>query len=225
MNCLIFLIAGFAAFLIALTVHEYCHALTAYFQGDETASRAGRLTLNPLAHIDPVGTILIPLLGMFSGLPVFGWAKPVPFNPYNIRNGKWGSVAIAMAGPGSNFLMAVLSLAALRLLLGPLNLPLTNLLVIFLTQLAMVNVFLGLFNFIPLPPLDGSKLLQSILDAPKYRRFLINLEMRGPMILLTVLFLDYLLPFSIISRFFFGALHGLFSLAGLRGLLGLLMIC
>ncbi len=224
MNCLLIGIVSFISFIIALSVHEYCHALVAYFQGDETAARAGRMTLNPLAHLDPVGTVLIPLIGMISGLPVFGWAKPVPFNPYNVRRGKWGAVFIALAGPGSNFLSAIVFLIVLRILLA-VGLPANNLLALFLVSLAMVNTFLGIFNFIPLPPLDGSKLINAIFDAPKYRNFRMFLETRGPLILILLLILDYMSPYAPLSRAFFGILNGIFALVGLPGALNLLFLC
>jgi len=224
MNCLLIGFVSFISFIIALSVHEYCHALAAYLQGDETASRAGRLTLNPLAHLDPVGTVLIPLIGMISGLPVFGWAKPVPFNPYNVRHGKWGAVLIALAGPGSNFLSALIFLLVLRLLLA-VGLPPNNLLALFLVSLAMVNTFLGVFNFLPLPPLDGSKLVSAIFDAPKYRNFRLFLETRGPLILILLLILDYMSPYAPLSRVFFGIIDGIFSLVGLRSTLNLMAIC
>ncbi len=224
MNCLLIGIVSFISFIIALSVHEYCHALVAYLQGDETAARAGRMTLNPLAHLDPVGTVLIPLIGMISGLPVFGWAKPVPFNPYNVQRGKWGAVFIALAGPGSNFLSAIVFLIVLRILLA-VGLPANNLLALFLVSLAMVNTFLGIFNFIPLPPLDGSKLINAIFDAPKYRNFRMFLETRGPLILILLLILDYMSPYAPLSRAFFGILNGIFALVGLPGALNLLFLC
>lgn len=216
MNSPLIFIAGFGGFLIALTVHEYCHALAAYLLGDETAYRAGRLTLNPLAHLDPVGTVLIPLLGALSGLPVFGWAKPVPYNPYNLRNSRSGAMLIAAAGPTSNFLMAALSLLAVRLLIGPAGLDIRNLLVIFLAAFASVNVFLGTFNLIPVPPLDGSRFLQVLLDSPKHRRTMIWLETKGPMLLFGLLMIDYLLPgLAPLSRLLNGALNVFFGAFGL----------
>lgn len=219
MNTLIVTILSFAAFLLSLTVHECCHAATAYLLGDETARRAGRLSLNPRSHIDPVGTLLLPLLGLFTGLPMFGWAKPVPVNPYNLRWGRWGNVAVALAGPLSNFILAGIALIIVRILLGPVGLSAANLLIILLIQLAVVSVVLGVFNFIPVPPLDGSRLLTAFLDSPRHRRLLFILETRGATILLLILMLDYMLPFSPFSWLINRSLYGFFSAAGLLGAL------
>ncbi|MEA3248848.1 MAG: site-2 protease family protein [Patescibacteria group bacterium] len=210
-----FVLVALAALLISLSTHEYCHALVAYYLGDHTAKNAGRLTLNPIAHIDPVGTILVPLIGAVSGFPVIGWAKPVPFNPYNLKYGKWGPVMVALAGPISNFLMAGIYLLLLRLAVVTFLMSSSNLLVLFLTLLVMVNVVLGIFNFIPVPPLDGSKLLHALLTAPKYRNTLVWLETRGPMVLLLIIFADYLLNLHILAIIFSAAINTVFALGGL----------
>lgn len=215
MHTIVYALVGVLALLISLSVHEYCHALAGFVLGDETAKRMGRLTLNPIAHIDPIGTILVPLLGMISGLPVFGWAKPVPFNPYNLKYPKWGPIIVALAGPISNFFSAFLYVLLLKLCLGPLNLPPNNLLVTFLVILIIVNIVLGLFNFIPVPPLDGSRILTSLLDSPRHRNTLMFLETKGPMILLIIVILDAYLPFSPLNSTFNFVINGVFSLAGL----------
>jgi len=213
---LTYIVISLLALYVSLTVHEFSHAFLAYLQGDSTAQRAGRLTLNPLAHIDPIGTVMVPLLGAMSGFPLIGWAKPVPFNPYNLsKGGKWGSVYVALAGPLSNFLMAFVFLGLLRLAVTVLGLSGGNLLVLFLTFLVMINVVLGIFNFIPVPPLDGSKLLHALLDHPKYRDFLMTLEQRGPMILMILVIVDFTLPVSILGRVFGTAVNLVFSLGGL----------
>ncbi len=215
-------IALYLALIISLVVHEYLHALVGYLLGDETAKRMGRLTLNPFAHADLVGTILLPLMAIFSHFPVIGWAKPVPFNPYNLRDQKWGPTLVALAGPFANFAMAGIFLGALKALLVLAHMPVYNLLVIFLGYLVLINVVLGVFNFIPVPPLDGSKLLSALLDAPKYRRFLYVLETRGPIILLVIIMIDLVSPFSILGAIFGGAVNFAFGLAGLRYLLAVL---
>lgn len=207
-------ILSFACFIAALTIHEYAHALTAFFLGDETAYRNGRLTLNPLAHIDPIGTLLIPLIGSMSGLPVFGWAKPVPYNPYNLKYGRWGGVAVAAAGPGTNFAFAAVCLLLVRFLPGPAGFSIDNLLVIFLATLASINVYLGAFNLLPVPPLDGSRFLQVALDSPKHRHILVWLETKGAMLLLGILLLDYILPGAPLSSFFSSIIHGFFGMFG-----------
>jgi Zn-dependent protease len=215
MSHLILSILGVVALLISLSVHEYCHGLVAFIQGDETAKRMGRLTLNPLAHIDPIGTVLVPLVGALTGLPLIGWAKPVPYNPYNLQYGKWGAVAVAFAGPLSNFFLAVLALIGAKVVTDGIGLPLTNLLVIFLVLLVMVNVFLGLFNFIPVHPLDGAKLADALLDAPKYRNVRMFLETRGPTILFLLIIFDFLAPRPILGSLLGSVVGWMFSVAGL----------
>lgn len=222
MQHLLVAVIAVVALLITLTTHEYCHALVAFMLGDESAKRAGRLTLNPLVHIDPIGTIVVPLIGMLSGLPLIGWAKPVPYNPYNLRNFKWGPTIVALAGPISNFVFAIVYLVMLKLAVDSIGLPLTNLAVIFLTLLVVINVVLGIFNFIPVPPLDGSKLLNALFDAPKYRNMRYFLETRGPMILFLIVMIDFMSPYPFLSMIFNSALRFVFSLAGLERVLALI---
>ena len=212
---LITILVSVLALLVSLSTHEYCHALVSYLLGDRTAQRLGRLTLNPLAHIDPIGTVLVPLIGLISGFPVIGWAKPVPFNPYNLRYHKWGATLVGLAGPASNFLFALIYLALLKVAFGLIGLPSGNLLVVFLASLVSVNVVLGLFNLLPVPPLDGSKVIEALLDAPKHRQLLLFLETRGPMIIFAILILDSFLPSSVIGHVFNGAFNFVFGLAGL----------
>ncbi len=150
-----------SVFIIALTVHEFSHALCAYLLGDPTAKRLGRLTLNPLAHIDPVGLILLILIR-------FGWAKPVPFNPQNFTYPRIYSILVGIAGPISNLLLAIISIIALH------HLPLNTLAIQFFQSMVWINVMLGLFNLIPIPPLDGSHFLRALLPKsllPYYYHF------------------------------------------------------
>ncbi len=186
-------IAWIVAILFSLTVHEFSHGLVAKFLGDETAEREGRLTLNPIAHIDLYG--LIPLL-LFG----FGWAKPVPFNPYNLKNPKWDSVLIALAGPGSNLVMAIISAVAFRVLVISGTIEGMNLLAAFLFFMILLNLFLMLFNIIPIHPLDGSKLFFAIFDAPKYAQLREFIAVRGPQILMVAIFVSLL---TNINVFFF----------------------
>ena len=183
------------AILIVLTIHEFSHALAAYSLGDETAKDAGRLTLNPLAHIDWLGLLTLIFIGI-------GWGKPVPFNPYNLRNQKWGPSIIALAGPFSNFITALLCFVILKLLKITSLLPATNLLIQFLFVLLFLNVVLMLFNLIPIPPLDGSKFLFAILSAPKYTNIRSWFETRGTLILLLIILADSFLGIHILSGFF-----------------------
>lgn len=186
-------LAWVAAILFSLTVHEFSHALVASWRGDRTAEREGRLTLNPLAHLDLMGFIPILLLG-------FGWAKPVPYNPYNLKSPKWDSVTIALAGPASNLIVAAAAAAGIRFLVGNQIITSLNLLVVFLFLLIVLNLFLMFFNVIPVHPLDGSKLFFALFDAPRYARLREFVAVRGPQILLFLIVLSLVTNFDV---FFF----------------------
>lgn len=222
MDNFLFAILGLAAMLVSLTVHEFSHALAGLALGDHTAMRSGRLSLNPMAHIDPIGTVLIPLLGALSGVPIMGWAKPVPYNPYNLRFPKYGPLIVALAGPISNFVMAAVYLSALKWALGPLGLAQNNLLVLFLTALSIVNIVLGVFNFIPVPPLDGSNLLRIFLDHPKYRDTLFFLETKGPILIFAFIMIDQMSARPILGGLFAAAIQFAFGLFGFRGGMGMI---
>ena len=168
-------------FLFAVIVHEVAHGYVALLNGDPTARILGRITLNPGPHIDPVGSILIPglLLLSHSGI-LFGWAKPVPVNPMNFRNYRWGEITVSAAGPLSNLALAVLFAYLLKLDLG-------NVGVVKMAAFGVsINIFLALFNLIPIPPLDGSHIV-SILLPPELRRLYSYLDQVG-FILILILF-------------------------------------
>ncbi|MEI6494750.1 MAG: site-2 protease family protein [bacterium] len=154
------LIFQIAILIMSVVIHEVSHGYVAYSLGDPTAKLAGRLTLNPLKHLDPFGSFILPLLMTLAGLPAFGWARPVPYNPYNLKAGNWGPALVAIAGPGSNILVAVILSFLLRyggvLGLSQAFFQLTGIAI-------LINIFLALFNLIPLPPLDGSKILYALL--------------------------------------------------------------
>ena len=183
-------VAWVLAFLIALSFHEFCHALAATVLGDQTPSRMGRLTLNPVAHIDLIGLFAVLFIG-------FGWGKPVPFNPYNLKWRKWGSTAVAFAGPLSNLFLAILSAFGL-MIAGP-RLGCSNLLTGFLFLSLNINVALMVFNLFPLPPLDGSKALLAVLDHPKYQNFRVFIEQKGQMMLLLLILADAVLGLGLFS--------------------------
>ncbi|MBU0661556.1 site-2 protease family protein [Patescibacteria group bacterium] len=142
-------------------IHEYMHGWMADQLGDPTARYAGRLTLNPKSHIDPIGTILMPLILLLvsGGSFLFAYAKPVPYNPYNLKDGRWGPVWVALAGPASNFLLAAIFGALYQVV------PDMGSLQDFLYVIVYANVLLGVFNLVPIPPLDGSKLLFALLPS------------------------------------------------------------
>ncbi|MEK7105534.1 MAG: site-2 protease family protein [Patescibacteria group bacterium] len=165
------------AIVMSLTIHEFSHALVGKWRGDKTAEREGRLTLNPLAHIDLMGFIPLLLLG-------FGWAKPVPYNPYNLKDQKWDAVLIALAGPAANFLLAAVAAIIFRLALPSALVTGLSLLHAFLILSALLNLFLLFFNVIPIHPLDGSKLVFALFAAPKYEQLRRFILIRGPQILL-----------------------------------------
>lgn len=186
-----------AAIVLALSLHEFSHALTATVLGDNTARAEGRLSLNPLVHIDPMGLLLAVVAG-------FGWAKPVPFNPYNLRVQKWGPTLVAFAGPISNFLQAAIAAVGIRLAVSS-GFSAESLLVQFLGYYFFINIGLCFFNLLPIPPLDGSKLLLDALAAPQYARARFLIETQGPMVLIGIMALQYLVNISI-----FGALFAFF---------------
>lgn len=205
-NQLPLFLAGVVALIVAIGFHEFAHVLVAYSLGDQTGRLAGRLTLNPLKHLDPLGTALI-LLGGF-----IGWGKPAPFNPANLRYRRFGSALVALGGPLSNLLLFAISSLLLRVFspsLGP-----DNLLTIFLQVCVLMNASLMLFNLIPLPPLDGSWLLLSLLPATAVgpRAFL---QRYGWAILFGILLLDFLGHVPIISPYL---IHGVTWLANLIGI-------
>jgi Zn-dependent protease len=205
---LIVVVISFAAIIISLTIHEFFHGFSAKLLGDDTAESQGRLTLNPLAHIDPFGTILLPLMLSLTGLPAFGWARPVPVNPYNFKNPKSAMAIVSVAGPLSNLLLAILALIFLKIF-SP-SLGLENLLIIFLYSLVVVNAVLLTFNLIPLPPLDGSKVLFGILPD-KYESFKYWLSTNGPYVLFGIIIIDSFLGLGIFN-FLFGLVLRLLNL-------------
>ena len=151
--------------LFSVVAHEVSHGYMAQHLGDPTARLAGRLTLNPVSHIDPVGSILVPIVtALLPGSFIFGWAKPVPYNPYNLRDQRWGDAKVALAGPLTNIGIAVIFAILLRLggdfFAGPMA-ALMHLII-------FINIILAFFNLVPIPPLDGSKVLLNALPL-RYR--------------------------------------------------------
>ena len=158
--------------IMSVVVHEVSHGYTAYLFGDPTAKLAGRLTLNPFKHLDLQGSLIIPAIAYYFTGFIFGWAKPVPYNPYNLKNAKVGEPMVALAGPLSNFLVAIIFGVLIRFS-GELGLA-SDSFIKATGMIVLINLVLGLFNLIPIPPLDGSKVLFGILphNLIKVRYFL-----------------------------------------------------
>jgi len=199
---------SFLVLIFSIILHEVAHGYAADSLGDPTARMSGRLTLNPIPHIDLMGSIIIPALLMFSGSSMlFGWAKPVPYNPYNLKNQRWGEALVAVAGSATNLLLAVLFGLVVRY--GAASLPSAALTAA--TTIAFINLFLGLFNLIPFPPLDGFTVLRTILPwnlASSLNRFEESIRTMGPVFLLLFLFFFS----SILAGPFFKLVTSLFTL-------------
>lgn len=150
-----------AILVMSVVIHEVSHGFVAYLLGDSTAKYAGRLTLNPINHLDPFGSVILPALLAVVGGPIIGWARPVPYNPYNLSDQKWGPGLVAAAGPLSNIFIALVFGALLRFL--PIGAEFGAALDFFFVSIIFINILLAVFNLVPIPPLDGSKVLFSIL--------------------------------------------------------------
>jgi Zn-dependent protease len=157
---------GFAILIVSLSIHEAAHAWTADRLGDSTARRQGRVSLNPIVHIDPIGTLLLPVLSMFSPLPLLGWAKPVPVTRSRLRHPRRDFMIIAAAGPISNFLQALLITAVFHTFYDPYA---SDLLPRVLRYAVQMNLFLAFFNLIPVPPLDGGNVLAGLVPESAAR--------------------------------------------------------
>ena len=173
--------------IFAITLHEAAHGYVAWAMGDDTARRLGRISLNPLRHVDPFGTIILPAMLMVMGSFLFGWAKPVPVNFTKLRSPRWGMVAVAAAGPGANILMASMAIVLLPLVSG---LPgaAVDWARLNLVYAVQINLLLAVFNMLPVPPLDGGRVLVGILPRPLAMR-VARIENVGILILLAALVL------------------------------------
>jgi Zn-dependent protease len=191
------------AVIVGITFHEFSHAAVATLQGDQTARSQGRLTLNPISHLDPLGSIALIVAG-------FGWGRPVPFSPMHLRN-RWGAALVGLAGPAANFVLALASVVALRLLypdpFGGFNVDFR---VKLLQALVFFNVILGVFNLLPIPPLDGSRLL-SIFLPPSRQNIVYFLDQYGIFLLLGIL----ILAPGLLTPVFQGIIRFLYGLVGL----------
>jgi Zn-dependent protease len=192
-----------AILVLSVIIHEVAHGAMANYLGDPTAKYSGRLTLNPIKHIDPVGSILVPLFLVLMGSGVlFGWAKPVPINPYNFRDQKYGSAKVSLAGPLSNFSLALIFGLIIRFFPLP-----SNILFIF-GIIVYINLILCIFNLIPIPPLDGSHILFTFL--PYSMEYIKNFFNQYGMFILLFLVFFFLGPVFIFISFLFKAITGIY---------------
>lgn len=154
--------------VIAIVCHEVAHGFVALLLGDPTARERRRLSLNPLRHLDPIGTVLLPGVLALTGAPVFGWAKPVPIDKWRLRNPRWGMMAVAAAGPLSNLLLAALAAIVLGLIAASVTIAPQGVFLGLVTGVQfflLINIFLALFNLLPVPPFDGSHIVEGLLPA------------------------------------------------------------
>lgn len=184
--------------LFSIVIHEVSHGLMALSLGDQTAKNAGRLTLNPLPHLDMFGSVILPLLTFFLGGFIFGYAKPVPYNPLNLKDRKFGPAKVGFAGPLSNILIALIFGLILRFLPGPLQ---TTILPELFSFIVLINLILAIFNLLPVPPLDGHWLLLSAVPERFYGFKLFYLRY-GLILFLLVLFFVLPLIFPLVFKLF-----------------------
>ncbi len=205
-------VAIIVALIISIVLHEMAHGFAADWLGDPTARLQGRLSPNPLVHIDPLGSVLIPALLFITNAGIlFGWAKPVPYNPYNLKDQKWGEAKVAAAGPATNILIALIFGGLIRL--GD-TLGLSGAFLELSAYIVYINILLAFFNMIPFPPLDGSKIIQPFLPLGLqmgYRNFLAQFERFG--LLGTFLFIFIFIqilwkPFSALVQTVFTLITG-----------------
>lgn len=182
--------------IIAIVFHEVAHGWVANALGDPTAKEQRRLSLNPFRHVDPVGTVILPGALKLLGMPVFGWAKPVPVIKQRLRNPRFGMMAVAAAGPGSNLLMAAIAAVAVGLMARgvPAQDGVQGFVLFSLIQFIQINIFLALFNMLPIPPFDGSHIVEGLLPramVPGYERLA---PLGFPLVLLVLVILPWLIP-------------------------------
>ncbi len=201
MGYFVTIIIAFMVILLSMMLHELAHGVVAYKLGDDTAKTEGRLTLNPLKHLDPILSIAMPLILFLSGGPIFGGAKPVPINTRKLKHGVWGIALVAIAGPLTNFVLAFLAF-----LLGHFTgwMYASGILGEIFTDFVFINLGFGIFNLIPIPPLDGSRVLYAIAPDP-VRELMVRMENWG---IVLVMLLVILVP-GWLSMIMGGAMNGI----------------
>ena len=194
--------------ILSIVLHEVAHGYAANWLGDPTARLAGRLSVNPIRHIDPLGSVIIPAILFLTGAHfLFGWAKPVPYNPYNLRNQKWGESIVAAAGPLTNLLLAFIFAMLIR---SAFTLGLSASLVEMLGYIVFINILLAVFNSIPFPPLDGSKVIVPFLPFGlqiKYRALTVYMERLGLIALFLCVFIFMQIFWTPFSNIVWGLFH------------------
>ena len=200
-NISIWTLVSILCFVPAIILHEFAHGYAAYRLGDPTAKNAGRLTLNPLKHIDPFGTLLLPLLLAVTGLPVFGYAKPVPYNPRNFKNIRKGELIVGLAGPLANLVLGLVG-ALVGLLfwnLAGVNADVAYWGLNIAFYFTMINLFLLFFNIIPIPPLDGASIVAVFLSDKALARYYSIQRYAMPIFMIVLIVLPYVVGFNPIS--------------------------
>lgn len=181
--------------VFAIVLHEIAHGWVANAFGDPTAREKGRLSLNPLRHVDPVGTVVLPLILAISGAPVFGWAKPVPVVAARLRNPRFHMILVTLAGPGMNLLLAILAAFAIALVrLAPVGGAGWAFLYLNLANFLVINVFLAVFNMLPIPPFDGGHVVEGLLPRPLARRYARLGRYGFPLLLFLLVLLPMIAP-------------------------------
>ncbi|WP_314010872.1 site-2 protease family protein [Cryptobacterium curtum] len=207
-NTIAYYFCSILAFVPAIVLHEVSHGFAAYKLGDPTARQAGRLSINPLRHIDPFGTVLLPLILMLANAPIFGYAKPVPYNPLYFKDKRKGDLIVGLAGPAANLVQAIVA-AAIAWLLYPVatstvtaqNDLFAYFYLVFLPLYTLINLYLMFFNLIPIPPLDGSSIFAFILPE-RYLPAYYQVQRYAMPVLLVLLFVvPYLFPINPLSLY------------------------
>jgi len=198
MEPVIFIIFQILIVLFSVVIHEVSHGVAAYSMGDDTAKRLGRLTLNPLKHLDPFGSVVLPLVTLMLGGFIFGYAKPVPYNPLNLNDKKYGPAKVAIAGPLSNFVVAFGFGTLLRFMPASLDATLLPDVFVFIV---LINLILGIFNLIPIPPLDGHWLVLTFLPD-KYYKFKMFFQQFGIFLFILLLFVIFPIVFPLVRILF-----------------------
>lgn len=197
-----YIICSILSFIPAIVFHEAMHGFAAYKLGDPTAKRAGRLSMNPLKHIDPFGTVIMPLLLMAMNMPVFGYAKPVPYNPAYFKDPRKGDLIVGLAGPAANLALAFVGAIVAWLLYGPAHTLVVEselfsyFYLMFLPMFTLINLYLMFFNLLPIPPLDGSSIFAFFLPAKYLPQYYKVQQYAFPIFMIAVIAVPYILNFN-----------------------------